>query len=97
MILAVLFFAQQNPASSPSGGVDLTNLIDIGVIGLVLVLLLTKRLAPYWVVESEREARLKAEKARDEMIVSFQTEVIPALTRSSDALATLANSQTKAG
>lgn len=73
--------------ASETVATDWTNFIDIGVVGVVFVLILTKRLAPYWVVEHERERASAAEAQRDRLIDTFQNEVVPSLTRASDALA----------
>lgn len=81
-----ILLAQDVAQAATGGGFDWTSLVDIGVIGIVLFLILTKRLAPYWVVEHERERAEKAEGQRDRLIETFQSDVVPSLTRASDAL-----------
>ncbi len=100
MTVAAAFRAVEDLTSGPTGGFTLWNLIQFGVIGLVLICLAARKwIVPEWVLKASEERQTADLAAKDREIETLkaqveklqtvlQDQVIPALTRATEVAAT---------
>jgi hypothetical protein len=65
---------------------DFTRIIEIGITGLILVLIITGKLAPGWVIEDNRKTNETLMRENVKMREAMEQKVIPALERATLAL-----------
>lgn len=86
--LVLLPMLAQTTAADPAA--SLSNLIQWGVLGIIVILMVWGKIAPGWVVDQLRKD-LDAQRAENASLrKSLEEKVIPALERSTAALASAA-------
>lgn len=70
----------------PPAEFDLTRIVETGILGIVLVLAMWKKLAPGWVVNENEKSLTELESENNRLHQVMIDDVIPALVRATEAI-----------